>query len=60
MGKNNEHAGKTRKSAKDAKRDRDGRFMDVRIADPAVKPLDTTVREIRRAVDSVLARRKRA
>jgi hypothetical protein len=50
-------AGKTEKSR--AKRE-NGRFMDIRIADPAVKPRGTTVGEIRRAIESVLARRKRA
>lgn len=60
MTKGKEHADKVRKPSKGVKRDQDGRFMGVRIADPAVKPRDTTVREIRRAVDAVFARRKRA
>ena len=49
-----------RKQTKDGKRDRDGHFMGVHIADPAVKPRGTTVREIRRAVNAVLAKRKSA
>jgi hypothetical protein len=60
MAKRKVQADKAREQAKESKRDRDGRFMGVRIADPAVKPRGTTVREIRRAVDAVLARRKSA
>jgi hypothetical protein len=54
MAKRKEQA---RKPTKEGKRDRDGRFMGVRIADPPVKPRSTTVREIRRAVATVLGRR---
>ena len=36
-----------------------GRFMGIRIADPVGKPHGTTVKEIRKAVDTVLARKKR-
>jgi hypothetical protein len=60
MTKRKGHADKARKLTKEGERNRDGRFMGVRIADPAVRPRDTTVREIRRAVHAVLARRKRA
>jgi hypothetical protein len=60
MAKGKDRSDKVRKSSKGAKRNHDGRFMGIRIADPAVKPVDTTVREIRRAVDAVYSRRKRA
>jgi len=54
------HSDKAPKARKDAKRREDGSFMGIRIADPAVKPRGTTVREIRRAVAKVMAGRKRA
>jgi hypothetical protein len=57
MTKRKQQSGKISEHAKEAKRDRDGRFMGVRIADPPVKPRGTTVREIRRAVAAVLGRR---
>jgi hypothetical protein len=60
MAKGKVRVDKVRKSSKGVKRNHDGRFMGIRIADPAVKPVDTTVREIRRAVDAVYSRRKRA
>ncbi len=61
MSKSKEHIGKRRKSGKVLKAKRsEGRFMGVRIADPPVKPRGTTVREIRRAVATVLAGHKRA
>jgi hypothetical protein len=60
MAKGKDRADKVRKPSKGVKRNHDGRFMGIRIADPAVKPVDTTVREIRRAVDAVYSRRKRA
>ena len=60
MAKRKKHTGKARKPSKDAKRNDGGRFMGIRIADPPVKPRDTTVREIRRAVDAIFARRKSA
>jgi hypothetical protein len=38
-----------------------GRFMGIRIADPVGKPRGTTIKEIRKAVDTVLRERdKRA
>jgi hypothetical protein len=59
--KRKKHTGKVSKPSKDTQRkDGGGRFMGIRIADPPVKPRDTTVREIRRAVDAVFARRKSA
>jgi hypothetical protein len=60
MKKETRHSDKARKSGSDAKRGNDGSFMGIRIADPAVKPRGTTVREIRRAVAKVMADRKRA
>jgi hypothetical protein len=48
------------KATKVAKRDKDGTFMGIRIADPPVKPRGVTVQQIRRAVETVMARRKRA
>ena len=54
------HSDKAAKARKYAKRAKDGSFMGIRIADPAVKPRGTTVREIRRAVAKVMAGRKRA
>jgi hypothetical protein len=61
MAKTKGRAGKAPKQGKTVvKSGKDGRFMGVRIADPAVKPRGTTVKEIRRAVASVLARRKHA
>jgi len=60
MAKGKDRADKVRKASKGAKRHHDGRFMGIRIADPPVKPRDTTVREIRRAVDAVYSRRKHA
>lgn len=35
----------------------DGSFMGIRIADPAVKPKGTTVRQIRKAVAAVARKR---
>jgi|GEM_PF-4722833 len=62
MSKSRDPAGKAaRKSTRPAKREGgEGRFMGVRIADPPVKPRGTTVREIRRAVATVMAGQKRA
>jgi len=61
MAKIRDRAGKAPKQGKSVvKSGNDGRFMGIPIADPAVKPRGTTVREIRRAVASVLARRKHA
>jgi predicted TIM-barrel fold metal-dependent hydrolase len=57
MSKRKQQAGKATEQVREGRRDRDGRFMGVRIADPPVKPRGTTVREIRRAVAAVLGRR---
>jgi hypothetical protein len=53
MAKGKDRGDKIRKPSKGVKRNHDGRFMGIRIADPPVKPRDTTVREIRRAVAAV-------
>jgi hypothetical protein len=60
MAKAKSQGSKATKAGKAVKRVKDGRFMGVRIADPVVKPRNTTVGEIRKAVDSVMSKRKRA
>ncbi len=60
MASEKKQSDKTPKARKDAKRGKGGSFMGIRIADPAVKPRGTTVREIRRAVAKVMAGRQRA
>jgi hypothetical protein len=57
MAKAKKSAGKSSRASKAAKRVKYGTFMGVRIADPPVKPRGITVREIRRAVATVLGRR---
>jgi hypothetical protein len=57
MAKAKKSAGKSSRASKAAKRLKYGTFMGVRIADPPVKPRGITVREIRRAVATVLGRR---
>ena len=60
MAKAKKSAGKSSRASKAAKRVKYGTFMGVRIADPPVKPRGVTVQQIRRAVEAVMARRKRA
>jgi hypothetical protein len=60
MAKEKRSGSKPSNSGKAAKSRKGGTFMGIRIVDPPVRPRGATVREIRRAVATVLASRKRA
>jgi len=60
MAKTKKSISKPARVKRSVKKAKYGTFMGIRIADPAVRPRDITVREIRRAVAKVMADRKRA
>ena len=60
MAKTKKSISKPARVKRSVKKVKYGTFMGIRVADPAVRPRDITVREIRRAVAKVMADRKRA